>query len=75
MKKLLATVILLAVTGAWLAGNRSPVSCAAESPIGAKCPFDIFDAIWTGQTKIINAKTWYVMKCPQGHESLSESPR
>jgi hypothetical protein len=42
-------------------------------PIGAQCPFDTFQATWTGRTQIINGKTWFVMRCPQGHESLAES--
>jgi hypothetical protein len=39
-----------------------------------KCPFDGFSLVWTGKTVVINAKTWYVMKCVQGHEVLAESP-
>jgi hypothetical protein len=39
-----------------------------------KCPYDDLDTIWTGKTVILLSKTFYVMKCINGHETLAESP-
>ena len=39
-----------------------------------KCPYDDLDTIWTGEVETILAKTFYVMRCPHGHETLSKSP-
>ena len=39
-----------------------------------KCPYDDLDTIWTGEVEIKLAKTFYVMRCPWGHETLSKSP-
>ena len=36
-----------------------------------RCPFDQFEAVWTGQTQGGNGQIWYVMSCPQGHRTLS----
>lgn len=39
-----------------------------------KCPYDGLNTIWTGETVIILSKTFYTMKCINGHETLAESP-
>ena len=39
-----------------------------------KCPYDNFNTVWTGKTKTIFSKIFYVMRCTAGHETLSESP-
>ena len=39
-----------------------------------KCPYDNLNTVWTGKTKIILSKRFYVMRCIHGHETLSESP-
>jgi len=40
-----------------------------------KCPFDGLDTRWTGDTKVLLSKTFYVMTCIHGHETLSSIPR
>ena len=39
-----------------------------------KCPYDDLDTVWTGRTKTILSRPFYVMRCPHGHETLSKSP-
>jgi len=39
-----------------------------------KCPYDDLDTVWTGRTKVILSKPFYLMRCPHGHETLSKSP-
>ena len=39
-----------------------------------KCPYDGLNTIWTGKTVILLSKTFYEMKCINGHETLAESP-
>ena len=51
--------------------TEGPTEAASEY----KCPYDDLDTIWTGETKIILSRPFYVMRCPHGHETLSESPR
>ena len=40
-----------------------------------KCPYDNLDTVWTGRTKTILSKIFYVMRCPHGHETDSKSPK
>ena len=40
-----------------------------------KCPYDSLDTRWTGETKVLLSKTFYVMRCINGHETLSDTPR
>lgn len=51
-----------------------PADIGKEDPrTNATCPFDRGSAYWTGQTQFVNAQTWYVMKCVQGHQFLSKT--
>lgn len=56
--------ICLAIAGLGFSGDRA-----------ARCQFDGLNATWTGQTQVVNARTYYVMKCLQGHTFLAESPQ
>ena len=49
-------------------------ACLENQRILGTCPFCNFSTSWTGRTETINAKIWYVMKCVQGHETLSQTP-
>jgi hypothetical protein len=52
------------------------VLCLVATAFAAtqKCPYDSYYLNWSGRTQQINGVTWYVMKCPQGHLSLSRYP-
>ena len=54
---------------------KNPPDPKIASASEYKCPYDDLDTIWTGETKIILSRPFYVMRCPHGHETLSESPR
>ena len=59
--------------------NRAHILNKAEqshSDAGSKykCPYDDLDTVWTGRTKTILSKIFYIMRCPHGHETDSESP-
>ena len=42
-----------------------------QDTLYVKCPFDNNSGIWTGRTKVVNSRIWYIMKCVSGHEFLS----
>jgi hypothetical protein len=48
---------------------------ATEPVVEEKCPYDIYELTWSGKTKVINGRTWFVMTCPAGHEVLRENAR
>lgn len=58
-------------------GNLAPhfaAGIAPEPTTATPCPFDKFQAVWTGRTETVNGQVWFVMRCPQGHETLARSP-
>lgn len=71
------SIVLIVGWSALIAGLMLPMPGLPAEPgsvVGARCPYDISNAQWTGQTTVVQGITWYVMRCPQGHESLSRSP-
>ena len=54
------------------------VEQATEGPTEAgskyKCPYDDLDTVWTGKTTVMLSKIFYLMRCPNGHETFSKSP-
>ena len=74
MNKLLVLIVALLLASVTFAMGTPEVAQGYEHPAGfVKCPFGNHYTYWTGQTKIIDGQTWYVMKCTQGHFSLSKS--
>jgi len=71
---LLATVVACGAVGC---KPRDVEACTEVSVVGdhvfVNCPVCGTTGQWTGRTKIIDAKTWYVMKCVRSHTFLSKT--
>ena len=48
----------------------------SQRTLASECPFKHIGGrgIWTGKTKIVNAKIFYEMKCIQGHKWFADKP-
>ena len=48
----------------------------SQSTLASFCPFNHVGGRgqWTGKTKVVNAKTFFEMKCIQGHKWFASSP-
>jgi len=68
-------VVTFTAVASTLPSHNCDGACAHTKNItGAACPFDNTNGTWTGRTRTVNAKIWYIMRCTQGHEYLAESP-
>jgi len=48
-------------------------SATADAYTAVSCPVCGLSGTWTGETKVIDAKIWYKMKCVKGHKFLSST--
>jgi hypothetical protein len=48
----------------------------SQRTLASECPFKHIGGrgMWTGKTKIVNAKIFYEMKCIQGHKWFADKP-